>query len=76
MHAQIQELEQLNASFNAELQKNRRNEEEIRELREQHIQNQNKIKTLESRASQLKESNNHSQELSRQIEVSCKIVKV
>lgn len=69
IHNKIQEADQLRASFNAELQKNRRYEEELRELREQQVQSQAKIKSLESRASQLKESNSHTQELLRQIEV-------
>ncbi|KAK6639665.1 hypothetical protein RUM43_007938 [Polyplax serrata] len=68
IHNKIQEADQLRASFNAELQKNRRYEEELRELREQQVQSQAKIKSLESRASQLKESNSHTQELLRQIE--------
>lgn len=69
IHAQLQEMEQITASFNAEHQKNRRFEEELRELHDQHVQCQNKIKSLESRASQYKETSNHTQELARQIEV-------
>lgn len=74
----MQENEQVRASFNAELQKNRRHEEELRELREQQVQNQNKIKSLESWktvASQLQETSNHTQELLRQVEVKETILK-